>query len=52
MEDFIARENIRRFEARLQSSADEAQKREIRRLLDAERRHLQQIEQLQNSAQR
>lgn len=52
MEDFIARENIRRFEAQLQSSADEAQKREIRRLLDAERRHLQQIEQSQHSAQR
>lgn len=52
MDDFIARENIRRFEAQLQSSADEMQKREIRRLLNAERRHLQQIEQSQSPGPR
>lgn len=52
MDDFIARENIRRFEAQLDSSKDEDQKRAIRALLDAERRHLQQIESSQSSSLR
>lgn len=44
MEYFIARENIRRFEVQLEASTDEAQKRAIRELLEAERRHLRQLE--------
>jgi rubrerythrin len=43
MEEFIARENIRRFEAQLESSDDEDQKAEIKTLLEAERQHLRQI---------
>ncbi|HET9399255.1 MAG TPA: hypothetical protein VFO45_10615 [Sphingomicrobium sp.] len=43
MTEFIARENIRRFEAQLESSSDEAQKAQIRALLDAERSRLHEI---------
>lgn len=43
MEEYIACENIRRFEARLESSTDDAQKSTIRALLEAERQHLQSI---------
>lgn len=43
MEEFIARENIRRFEKQLADSNDNDQKAEIQALLDAERRHLHQI---------
>lgn len=43
MEEFISRESIRRFEAQLESSTDEAQKSTIRALLEAERNHLQEI---------
>lgn len=45
MEEFIARENIRRFERQLADSNDDGQKAEIQTLLDAERRHLHQIRQ-------
>ena len=43
MEEYIACENIRRFESRLESSTDEAQKSTIRALLETERKHLQSI---------
>ena len=43
MEDFIARENIKRFEAQLESSTDKVQRAEIQALLDAERRRLIEI---------
>ena len=43
MEEFIARENIRRFEAQLDACKDEDQRVEIQALLDAERRHLRVI---------
>lgn len=43
MEEFIARENIRRFEARLESATDQGQRAEIQALLDAERRRLREI---------
>lgn len=42
-QDFLARENIKRFEALLESTTDEAQKSTIRPLLEKERRHLQEI---------
>lgn len=45
MEEFIARENIRRFERQLADSRDDGQRAEIQALLDAERRHLHQIRQ-------
>lgn len=43
MEEFIARENIRRFEVQLKISTDETQLSEIRALLAAERHHLHKI---------
>jgi len=43
MQEFIARENVRRFKAQLESATDEAQKSAIQGLLDSERQHLQQI---------
>lgn len=45
MEEFIARANIRRFEAQLESSTDEVQKAEVRLLLEAERQRLHEIRQ-------
>jgi len=47
MEEYIARENIRRFEAQLLSCADERQKEVLKGLLDQERAHLQRIRQSQ-----
>ena len=44
MEHFIAHENIRRFEAQLKTPTGEAQGLQIRALLEAERRHLREIE--------
>lgn len=43
MEEFIARENIRRFEARLRASTDDREKSVIRELLGAEQRRLDDI---------
>ena len=43
MEEFIARENVRRFEARLRASTDDREKSVIRELLGAEQRHLDDI---------
>ena len=43
MEAFIARENIKRFNAQLRSTEDEAQKAMLRNLLEEEERHLQHI---------
>lgn len=45
MEEFIARENIRRFEARLESCTDDSQRAEIEALLHAERKKLHAIRQ-------
>ena len=42
MEDFIARENIKRFRAQIQSASDPEQKIVIHQLLEAEERKLQQ----------
>jgi rubrerythrin len=43
MEEFLARENIRRFEAQLESATDEGQRAQISALLKAERQHLREI---------
>ena len=43
MDEFIARENIRRLEARLRASSDDPQKSVIRDLLGAEQRRLEDI---------
>ena len=51
MEEFIARENIRRFETQLESSTDSDQSAEIKALLDAERRKLREIRQAKVSPQ-
>lgn len=40
MQDFIARENIKRFEAQLADCSDPDQRNTLMRLLDTERRHL------------
>lgn len=40
MQEFIARENIRRFEAQLAACSDTEQKKVLSRLLEAERQHL------------
>ena len=45
MEEFTARENIRRFEARLESCTDDSQRAEIEALLHAERKKLHAIRQ-------
>lgn len=42
--EFLAHENIRRFEEQLLASADEDRKAVIRRLLEAERQHLRDIQ--------
>jgi len=43
VDEFHARENIRRFEARLRASSDDRQKSVIRDLLGAEQRRLEDI---------
>jgi hypothetical protein len=43
MQEFIARENITRFEQQLAAATDERQRAQIQALLDAERRHLSEI---------
>ena len=40
MQEFIARENIRRFEKQLAACADPKQRKVLSGLLDAERQHL------------
>lgn len=40
MEEFIARENIRRFEVQLAACTDPGQRETLSRLLEAERQHL------------
>lgn len=40
MQEFIARENIRRFEAKLAACTDAEQRKTLSRLLEAERQHL------------
>lgn len=40
MQEFIARENIRRFEAQLAACTDPEQRKTLSRLLEAERAHL------------
>jgi hypothetical protein len=42
MEEFIARENIKRFRAQLRTSSDADQKSVLHKLLDAEEKKLQQ----------
>ena len=44
MQEFIARENIRRFEARLAACVNEEQRAVLQRLLDAERQRLVDIQ--------
>ena len=43
MEAFVARENIKRFKAQLRSTEDEEQKATLRKLLEEEELHLQQV---------
>ena len=43
MQEFIARENIKRFEAQLADCDDEEQRQAITRLIAAEQRHLSEI---------
>lgn len=40
MQEFIARENIRRFEEQLQACTDPKQRETLSRLLETEREHL------------
>ena len=40
MDEFIARENIKRFKSQLRASADEAQQGTLRKLLRDEENHL------------
>ena len=40
MQEFIARENIKRFVAQLSACTDPQQRETLQRLLDAERQHL------------
>lgn len=40
MQEFIARENIRRFEAQLAACTDPEQRKTLSRLLETERQHL------------
>jgi hypothetical protein len=44
VEEFIARENVRRYEAQLARCDDEEQRRVLIRLLEAERNRLSEIE--------
>lgn len=50
MEEFIARENIKCFEAQLLSTTDEVQRARIEALLASERRHLRDIREAKASA--
>jgi rubrerythrin len=43
MQEFIARENIRRFEGQLAACTDPQQRETLARLLEAERQHLAQF---------
>ena len=43
MEEFVARENVRHYEALLETSSDPDQQASIRALLENERRHLKEI---------
>jgi len=43
VEEFVARENIRRFETQLRASSDERQKAVLRGLLAAEQRRLDEV---------
>ena len=43
MEEFIARENIKRFKAQLRASTDDRQKATLQQLLEAEEQRLQTI---------
>lgn len=52
MDEFIARENIKRFKAQLVSSADEDQREEIEALLTAERRRLHELRKAKNLGER
>ena len=45
MDDFIARENIKRFRAQLSSSSDDEHKAVLRALLEAEQHKLEQARQ-------
>lgn len=45
MQEFLAHENIKRFEAQLEASTDDSQMATIRGLLEAERQHLREIRQ-------
>ena len=40
MQEFIARQNIKRFEAQLAACTEDEQRQTLLRLLEAERRHL------------
>jgi hypothetical protein len=40
MQEFIARENVRRFKAQLQACTDDRQRNTISKLLEVEERHL------------
>jgi rubrerythrin len=40
MEEFVARENIRRFQAQLDACTDPEQRETLMQLLEAERKHL------------
>jgi len=44
IQEFIAHENIRRFEAQLEAAIDERQKSLIRGLLEVERQHLKMLQ--------
>lgn len=44
MEQFVARENIKRFRAQLASCADEQQRQTLKRLLGAEEQRLRELE--------
>lgn len=50
MEPFIARENIKRFKALLRSAESEEQKATLRKLLEDEEQHLQQVIEAKHAA--
>lgn len=50
MDDFVVRENIKRFEAQLQYVADRGQRAVIERLLKAERQRLRELAELKSPA--
>ena len=49
MEEFIARENIRRFKAQLADCTDQEQSATLRKLLAEEEAHLERLEQLRTA---